>query len=181
MTDESQRTIRYGQSPSVPESMLGFGGSLYWKGFDFSFLFQGAFGASTYLTSGWYFQPFQADREPKYMGNVLTNFLDRWTEENPDPYAFSPRLYMGQNVNNYVSSTWWVRNSDYLRLKNLELGYTLPRKTLDKMRIDNLRFYVSAQNVYTFSKFAREFWDPEVSADSYPIQATVFLGVNLTF
>jgi len=171
----------WAERPSVPESMLGFGGSLYWKGFDFSFLFQGAFGASTYLTSGWYFQPFQADREPKYMGNVLTNFLDRWTEENPDPYAFSPRLYMGQNVNNYVSSTWWVRNSDYLRLKNLELGYTLPRKTLDKMRIDNLRFYVSAQNVYTFSKFAREFWDPEVSADSYPIQATVFLGVNLTF
>ena len=168
-------------TPSIPESMLGFGGSLAWKGFDFSFLFQGAFGASTYLTSGWYFQPFQADRDPKYMGNVLVNFLDRWTPENQDPYAFSPRLYMGQNVNNYKSSTWWVRNSDYLRLKNIELGYTLPRKTLDKMRLENLRFYVSAQNVHTFSKFAREFWDPEVSADSYPIQATVFLGVNLTF
>ena len=168
-------------TPSIPESMLGFGGSLAWKGFDFSFLFQGAFGASTYLTSGWYFQPFQADRDPKYMGNVLVNFLDRWTPENQDPYAFSPRLYMGQNVNNYKSSTWWVRNSDYLRLKNIELGYTLPRKTLDKMRLENLRFYVSAQNVHTFSKFAREFWDPEVSADSYPIQATVFLGLNLTF
>lgn len=88
---------------------------------------------------------------------------------------------MGQNVNNYKSSTWWVRNSDYMRLKNLEFGYTLPRKALDRMRLDNLRFYVSAQNLMTFSKFKKEFWDPEVGADAYPIQATVFLGVNLTF
>lgn len=167
--------------PSIPESMLGFGASFAYKGFDFSFLFQGAFGASTYLSSGWYFQPFQAERDPKYMGNILENFNDRWTPDNQDPYAFSPRLYMGQNVNNYVSSTWWVRNSNYLRLKNLEFGYTLPRKALDKMKMDNLRFYISAQNLCTFSKFARNFWDPEVSADSYPIQATVFLGVNLTF
>ena len=168
-------------SPSIPESMFGFGASLAWKGFDFSFLLQGALGGSTYLTAGWYFQPFQAERDPKFMGNVLVNFRDRWTEDNPDPYAFSPRLYMGQNVNNYQSSTWWVRNSDYMRLKNVELGYTLPRKVLDKMKLENLRFYVSAQNLYTFSKFAREFWDPEIGADSYPIQATVFLGLNLTF
>ena len=168
-------------SPSRPEQVLGLGASLSWKGFDFSFLMQGAFGATTYLTSGWYFQPFQAERDPKLMGNLITKFRDRWTEENPDPYAFSPRLYMGQNVNNYKSSTWWVRNSDYMRLKNLEFGYTLPRKALDRMRLDNLRFYVSAQNLMTFSKFKKEFWDPEVGADAYPIQATVFLGVNLTF
>ena len=171
----------WSSSPSIPESMFGFGASLAWKGFDFSFLMQGALGGSTYLTAGWYFQPFQADRDPKYMGNIMVNFRDRWTEENPNPYAFSPRLYMGQNVNNYEQSTWWVRKSNYLRLKNLEFGYTLPRKVLDKMRIENLRFYVSAQNLYTFGKFAKEFWDPEVAADAYPIQATVFLGVNLTF
>lgn len=171
----------WSSSPSIPESMFGFGASLAWKGFDFSFLMQGALGGSTYLTAGWYFQPFQAERDPKYMGNIMVNFRDRWTEENPNPYAFSPRLYMGQNVNNYEQSTWWVRKSNYLRLKNLEFGYTLPRKVLDKMRIENLRFYVSAQNLYTFGKFAKEFWDPEVAADAYPIQATVFLGVNLTF
>ena len=168
-------------APSRPEHVLGFGASLAWKGFDFSFLMQGAFGATTYLTSGWYFQPFQAERDPKLMGNLITKFRDRWTEDNQDPYAFSPRLYMGQNVNNYKSSTWWVRNSDYLRLKNLEVGYTLPAKTLEKIKLDNLRFYVSAQNLFTLSKFKREFWDPEVSADAYPIQATVFLGLNLTF
>lgn len=168
-------------SPSRPEQVLGLGASLAWKGFDFSFLMQGSFGATTYLTSGWYFQPFQAERDPKLMGNLITKFRDRWTEDNPDPYAFSPRLYMGQNVNNYKASTWWVRNSDYMRLKNLEVGYTLPQKTLEKMKLENLRFYVSAQNLFTLSKFKKEFWDPEVGADAYPIQATVFLGVNLTF
>ena len=168
-------------SPSTPEHMFGFGASLAYKGFDFSFLMQGAAGATSYLSAGWYFQPFQAEREPKYMGNLIVNFLDRWTPENPDPYAFSPRLYMGQNVNNYKTSTWWVRNADYLRLKNVEVGYTLPQGIAKDMGIDNARVYVSAQNLFTISKFANEFWDPEVGADSYPIQATIFLGLNVTF
>lgn len=168
-------------SPANPESVLGIGASLAWKGLDFSFLMQGAFGATAYLTSGWYFQPFQAERDPKYMGNLITKFADRWTEDNPNPNAFSPRLYMGNNVNNYVSSTWWTRNANYLRLKNVEVGYTIPRQKFNNTRVDNLRFYVSAVNLYTFSKFAKEFWDPEVGADSYPIQATVYLGLNLTF
>lgn len=171
-------------SPSIPESVVGIGASLAYKGFDFSFLLQGAFGATAYLNAngGWYFYPFQAERAPKLMGNYITNFRDRWTEDNPDPYAFAPRLYMGNDTNNYVSSTWWVRPNNYLRLKNVELGYTLPRKVLDKSRLENLRFYVSGQNLYNFSRFAREFWDPEVNGISaYPIQATVFLGVNITF
>ena len=115
------------------------------------------------------------------MGNIITKFRDRWTPDNPDPYAFSPRLYMGQNPNNYKTSTWWLRPSDYLRLKNVEIGYTLPRKVLDKMHMENLRIYISGQNLYTFSKFAHEFWDPEVRADAYPIQSMVFLGLNFTF
>lgn len=165
----------------IPESVVGLGASLNYKGFDFSFLFQGAFGATKYLSGGWYFQPFQAERDPKYMGNLLVNFNDRWTEDNPDPYAFSPRLYMGQHVSNYKQSTWWERKADYLRLKNIEFGYTLPRKVLQNAHIDNLRFYVSAVNLYTFSKFSREFWDPEVSLDAYPVQGTVYLGANITF
>lgn len=171
----------WAMAPSVPESVLGIGGALAWKGFDFSILFQGAFGATRYLTAGWYFKPFQAERDPKFMGNLISNFKDRWTVDNPNPHAFSPRLYMGQDVNNYQTSTWWVRSSDYLRLKNLEFGYTLPKNVLDKIHLDNLRFYVSAVNLYTFSNFSREFWDGEVSADSYPIQAAVYLGANITF
>lgn len=171
-------------SPGIPESVVGIGASLAYKGFDFSFLLQGAFGATAYLNAngGWYFYPFQAERAPKLMGNYITNFRDRWTEDNPDQHAFAPRLYMGNDTNNYVSSTWWVRKNNYLRLKNVELGYTLPRKVLDKSKLENLRFYVSGQNLYNFSRFAREFWDPEVNGISaYPIQATVFIGVNITF
>lgn len=168
-------------NPSIPESMLGFGASLAYKNFDFSFLFQGALGGTTYLTSGWYFQPFQAERDPKYMGNLITAFLDRWTEDNPNPKAFSPRLFMGQNTNNYRQSTWWVRNSDYIRLKNVEFGYTIPKNISEKIKLNQMRTYVSAVNPYTFSRFAKKFWDPEVSADSYPIQTTIFLGLNISF
>lgn len=170
----------YLANPFIPESMVGFGSSLSYKGFDFSFLIQGAFGASTYLTSGWYFQPFQSERDPKFMGNIITAFEDRWTVDNPNPNAFSPRLYMGQNVNNYVSSTWWTRNKDYVRLKNIELGYTLRPNLAKRLKVSNMRAYASAVNPYTFSKFGRKFWDPEVSADAYPIQTTIFLGLNVT-
>ena len=62
-----------------------------------------------------------------------------------------------------------------------ELPETLPRHLSAKARIDNARIYLSAVNLYTFSKFGKEFWDPEVGADSYPIQATVFVRLNLTF
>ena len=168
-------------NPSMPEIVYGFGASLNWKGLDFSFLFQGAANRSTYLTGGWYFQPFQADRGPKFMGNVMTAFLDRWTPENPDPNAFSPRLSYGPNANNYQTSTWWQRDASYLRLKNLELGYTLPDRWAKKIYAEKLRIYLQGVNLATFSKFYSDFWDPETGADSYPMQRVVFIGLNVTF
>lgn len=168
-------------NPSNPEMLYGFGASLNYKNFDFSFLMQGAIGGTSYLSAGWYFYPFQAERDPKLMGNLISKFSDRWTEQNPNPHAFAPRLYMGNDVNNYKTSTWWVRDCNYLRLKNIELGYTLPKRWMQKARIQNARIYVSGVNLYTFSKFAKDFWDPEVGADAYPIQATIFFGINLTF
>lgn len=167
--------------PSMPEIVYGFGASLKWKGFDCSFLFQGAANRSTYLGGGWYFFPFQADRNPKLMGNVMTMFLDRWTPENPDPHAFSPRLSYGSNANNYQTSTWWLRNSGYLRLKNLELGYTLPSTWTSKIHCNMVRFYVQGVNLLTISKFYSDFWDPETGAGAYPMQRQIFIGVNLTF
>ena len=168
-------------NPSMPEIVYGFGVSLNWKGLDFSVLFQGAANRSTYLTGGWYFQPFQAERGPKFMGNVMTAFLDRWTPENQDPYAFSPRLHYGANTNNYKTSTWWQRDASYLRLKNLELGYTLPDRWAKKVFANQLRVYLQGVNLLTFSKFYSNFWDPETGADSYPMQRVVFLGVNVSF
>ena len=167
--------------PSMPELVYGFGASLKYKGFDFSFLLQGAGNRSTYLTGGWYFQPFQADRSPKYMGNVMTMFLDRWTEDNPNPNAFSPRLSYGANANNYKTSTWWQRDASYLRIKNIELGYTLPENLTKKIHAKSMRVYLQGVNLLTISKFYSDFWDPETSADSYPMQKTIYLGLNLSF
>ncbi|MCM1176291.1 MAG: TonB-dependent receptor [Clostridium sp.] len=168
-------------NPSMPEIVYGFGASLNWKGLDFSFLFQGAGNRSAYLTGGWYFQPFQADRGPKHMGNVMTAFLDRWTEDNPDPYAFSPRLSYGANANNYKTSTWWQRDASYLRLKNVEIGYTLPDKWAKKIYANSLRIYLQGVNLFTISKFYKNFWDPETGADVYPMQRVVFVGLNVSF
>ncbi|MFR9524503.1 MAG: TonB-dependent receptor [Rikenellaceae bacterium] len=170
----------WADNPENPEHVLGFGATLSYKNFDFSFLAQGAFGASTYINAAWYFYPFQSDRDPKYQGNIISNFADYWSEDNQNPYAFAPRVTVGEDLNNYRSSTWWTRSADYLRIKNVELGYTLPESVAKKMNLQNLRVYLSGVNLYTFSKFASEFWDPEVGADSYPIQATVYLGLNLT-
>lgn len=168
-------------NPSMPELVYGFGASLKYKGFDFSFLMQGAGNRSTYLTGGWYFQPFQAERSPKYMGNVMSMFLDRWTVDNPNPNAFSPRLSYGSNANNYKTSTWWQRDASYLRVKNVELGYTLPESLTQKIHAKSMRVYLQGVNLLTISKFYKNFWDPETGADAYPMQKTIFLGLNLLF
>ena len=142
---------------------------------------QGAGNRSTYLTGGWYFQPFQAERSPKYMGNVMSMLLDRWTVDNPNPNAFSPRLSYGSNANNYKTSTWWQRDASYLRVKNVELGYTLPESLTQKIHAKSMRVYLQGVNLLTISKFYKNFWDPETGADAYPMQKTIFLGLNLLF
>ena len=111
----------------------------------------------------------------------MSVFLDRWNEENQDPYAFSPRLSYGANSNNYKTSTWWQRDASYLRLKNIELGYTLPDRWAKKVCADTLRIYLQGVNLLTFSKFYSQFWDPETGMDSYPMQRVIFLGLNLSF
>ena len=115
------------------------------------------------------------------MGNVMTMFLDRWTEHNPNPNAFSPRLSDGANANNYKTSTWWQRDASYLRIKNIELGYTLPENLTKKIHAKSMRVYLQGVNLLTISKFYSDFWDPETSADSYPMQKTIYLGLNLSF
>ena len=144
-------------NPAMPEIVYGFGASLNYKGFDFSFLFQGGTNRSSYLSGGWYFYPFQADRGPKFMGNVMTMFKDRWTVDNPDPHAFSPRLSYGADANNYKTSTWWQRDSGYLRLKNVEIGYTLPSAWASKLRCSSLRIYATGVNLFTGSKFISDY------------------------
>ena len=84
-------------------------------------------------------------------------------------------------MHNYVYSTLWQQDASYLRLKNVEIGYTLPSAWASKLRCSSLCIYATGVNLFTVSKFISDYWDPETGADAYPMQRQVFVGVNLTF
>ena len=102
---------------SVPEIMYGFGFTVGYKNLSLSALFQGAANVDI-MMSGEGFMPFIQGRG---RGNLLSNIDDRWTEENPRQDAFYPRLAIGSVNMNYENSTWWLKNANYLRLKNLQI------------------------------------------------------------
>jgi hypothetical protein len=102
--------------------------------------------------------------------------FDRWTSTNQNS-AF-PRLTTVANANNNQSSTIWLRSADYLKLRNLEIGYKLPSSILKKISIDNIRFFARGMNLFTNSKEI-DFIDPE-STTGYPSMKSVSLGVNVT-
>ena len=161
-----------------PNLIYGFGFSAQWKGFDVNVLFQGA-GKSTFFIDGYTVYPFK-DGD---WGNILTDVVksNRWIlGENEDPNAKYPRLSYGGNNNNYQSSTYWMRNGSYLRLKNLEVGYTIPKSIVNKIRLNNIRIYFMGTNLVTFSSF--KLWDPELRSSNgqvYPLSKAYTLGLTI--
>ena len=116
------------------------------------------------------------------VGNYLASEVEgRWTEDNPDGYF--PRYYLNSNGDkNMQTQTGYLQNAAYLRLKNLQLGYSIPKKLLGKAGIERLRFYVSVDNLFTISSMPDGI-DPEFSASDgkvYPLQRTWSVGLNLT-
>jgi hypothetical protein len=104
----------------------------------------------------------------------------RWTEANPDPNAVYPRLsILGQEEEQFFNSTFIVKNAAFLRVNNLQIGYTIPASIVNKLRMTNFRVYASVKNLYTFDHF-REGWDPE-SGRGYPPIRVLNVGVNLNF
>ncbi|MBC8053665.1 MAG: TonB-dependent receptor [Sphingobacteriaceae bacterium] len=166
-------------NPSTPEVVYGFGTTLGYKGFDVSVFFQGA-DNMTFQLGGMGFFPFT---EEGFRGSVSKYALDRWTPDNPRQDALFPRLSYGtSNLNNIQASTWWQRDASYLRLKTAELGYTIPKQFTRKLNVNTFRVYASGFNLLTWSKF--KFWDPELGSGNggrYPIQRSVFLGLNMNF
>ena len=153
-----------------PKLLLNFNGSVEYKNFDLNFLFQGVSGVDRLLMGNGNL-PMQDDRS-----NALTYWLNRWTPENPS--ANLPRLG-GQN-NNLVS-TFYIQDASYLRLKNLELGYSIPENIL-KNGIEKLRIFVGAQNLLTFTGL--ENFDPErgngnQSNRGAPLYKTITFGINV--
>lgn len=144
-----------------------------WKGFDFSAFFQGAF-QRKFLISEETLSPMLGTADMPW-----TIHMDRWTPTNPN--AFFPRMYQ-TDAHNYKPSDKWVQNGSYLRLKNIQLGYTVPLKK--KKYIQGIQVYVSGQDLWETTKVLSVF-DPEVgnnvSATAYPFYRTVSFGLNLTF
>jgi len=160
--------------PFIPEIVYGFGASMGYKNIDFSFFFQGAAKSSFFIQPA-NIAPFINERNAL---NIISD--NHWSENNPDPYAFWPRLSTEEVNNNNQDSTWWLRDGDFLRLKSIELGYTLPEQWF---KIKNLRtrFYVSGLNLFTISKF--NLWDNEMGGNGlgYPPQRVMNLGLQINF
>lgn len=162
--DSSDRV--YSKYSSVPEIVYGFGPTFRYKRWDFSFFFQGAANVQIMMSG---FHPFGTSA----LRNVL-QFIgdDYWSMDNPDIYASYPRLSTNDMANNTATSTYWLRNGAYLKLKNVELGFN--------HRI--FRVYMRATNLFTLSPF--KYWDPEQGGGNglvYPTQKYFNLGIQFSF
>ena len=161
-----------------PNLIYGFGASAQWKGLDVSVHFQGA-GKSTYFINGSSVFMFQRSD----FGNIFKEFADcnRWIlGVNEDPNAEYPRLTYGGNSNNQQKSTFWLRDGSYLRLKTLDIGYSLPKTVVNRLHMNRIRFFFIGTNLLTFAKF--DLWDPEQGSSDgkdYPLARTFSLGVSI--
>jgi TonB-linked SusC/RagA family outer membrane protein len=179
--------------PTSPEIVYGFGLSAGWKNMDFSFFFQGLAHESfwislsnnySYDSNMQYYKLNSVGTTPFIGGasallDVYAN--DHWSEDNRNIYALWPRLSDSYVSNNMQTSTWWMRDGSFLRLKSVELGYSLPAKAAAKVYMSGLRIYASGTNLLTFSKF--KLWDPEMGGNGlgYPVQQVFNFGLQVSF
>ena len=174
-------------NPTSPEIIYGFGVSVGYKGFDASVFFQGLANESFWIDPA-ATAPFtnwkeNGDNSPyQNQAQLLKAYADSyWSENNQNVYALWPRLSTNVVPNNNQRNTWFMRDGTFLRLKQAELGYTLPGKWKDKIHLKNLRIYVSGTNLLLFSKF--KLWDVEMGGNGlgYPLQKVFNLGINMSF
>ncbi|WP_291287797.1 TonB-dependent receptor [Flavobacterium sp.] len=180
--NEAQRTILGNPFPTL---MSGLTNTILYKGFDFTFTFQGEWGASIYNTAGIY-QSTAAD----YFDNQTLDQLDRW--QKPGDITNVPQARFG-GANGTQDSSRYLDKSDFVRLRNLTLGYSLPKKSVTDMGMSSLRFYLTAVNLLTFTNYKGS--DPEARRDntvktspiigqefySAPPARTIAMGVNINF
>lgn len=164
-----------------PELVYGFGLNLNYKSIDFGIFFQG--NGKTYRMLGGA-TGFLPGSNQGATGNIYSNAYDSWTVENPSQDVFYPRLQLGANANNTQPSTWWLKDMSLLRLKNLELGYSLNQKWTQNAGIQFARIYLRGTNLLTFSKF--KLWDPELDTKDatglkYPLMKSYSIGLEVTF
>ncbi|MGN6436342.1 MAG: SusC/RagA family TonB-linked outer membrane protein, partial [Agriterribacter sp.] len=162
----------------IPKYTYGINLGGNYKGFDVSILLQGIAGVKGLLNNYAGFAFYVNGTIQRYQAD------GRWTKENPDRNATYPRLEVisNQGTANSRLSSFWLQNASYLRIKNIQLGYTVPAAVLKRAGIGGLRIYASAENFATFKKYP-EGWDPEINSSGayYPILANYTLGLNLNF
>lgn len=168
--------------PTTPELIYGFGTSYGYKNFDISVFFQGL-GQESFWISYANTSPFFPNNEGGAVGNnQLARFIAEsyWNEDSRDIYAIWPRLSASSITNNAQTSTWFMRDGSFLRLKSAELGYKLPANIASRVGLKQARVYVNGTNLFTWSKF--KLWDVEQggSALNYPIQRVVNLGILIS-
>ena len=173
--------------PTTPEIIYGFGFSVGYKAFDFNCFFQGSARSSFFIAPlriTPFAQPYDPDNElgGKQANNALLQVIanNHWSESNQNMYAFWPRLSDTAISNNNQSSTWWLRDGTFLRMKSAEIGYTLPKRLTSKAKLENLRIYVSGTNLFNISKF--KIWDTEMGNNGlgYPVQRVFNVGIQLS-
>ena len=156
---------------ATPRLMYGITLNAEWKGIDFNCFFQG--------------QGLAKQVVRPTMNMPVDFFEGRWVDDDPATHANArwPRALIKQTYTdewNGLSSTWWLRSAAFLRLKSLEIGYTLPKNVVKRVNVDNLRVYINGSNLFTIDSF--KIADPEVgSIMAYPLQRMINFGVNLTF
>lgn len=176
INDEDQGYIGGTNDPRI---VYGFGANLAWYGVDINVFFQGVGDAWRVIGGSNYFIPGSGQG---VLGNVYANYNDRWTEANPSQDVFWPRLSESTNTNNNVASTWWKKDMSFLRLKTLEVGYSLPESALEKMKMKKFRIALSGNNLFCFSKF--KMWDPELRTNDglrYPTMRSGMVSIELGF
>ncbi len=170
--DSRDQTV-LSENGNMPRFIYGFSGDVNWNNFDFSFLLQGAAARNLMLS--------EKARVAFYAGgNSYAYLTDAWSPENTD--AQYPQMWVNSRSMNDRNSDFWMRNAAYLRLKTITLGYTFPKFAIRNWNINNLRVYVSGQNLLTWSPL-KEF-DPEAGAGTgsyYPQQKLFSIGLNVNF
>lgn len=167
-----------------PNLIYGLGASASWKGLDINVHFQGA-GKSTFFTYGKTVYAFSEGEWGQVMKGIMGE--NRWISADisgdpatENPNASYPRLSFGANPNNFRESTFWLRNGQYLRLKTVDIGYTLPTHLANRIKTNNIRVFVVGTNLLTWSAF--KLWDPELASprgEDYPLPKAVTLGISV--
>jgi hypothetical protein len=172
ITDADRVKIGNGTNPTTTYG-INFG--LNWKGIDFSGLLQGIGGLTVY----WDGQDGAAFSPRVVRGCQINKTIadGRWYEGRTD--AIYPRLLENSDGRNRVASDFWLHDKSYMRLKNIQLGYTLPRRLSQRILLETFRLYVSIDNALTFTNY--QGLDPEVDGTKYPTLRTTTFGLNLTF